>query len=194
MEITEHDKAVAALTIWGEARGAGYDGMAAVAWVIMHRAANPRWWGGPSLQSVCQKRIGRYGQFSCWNLDDPQARKLTLMMPDAKAHAALAWKVLDDVLAGRVPDPTGGSTHYCTPVAARTAQWARARKPHVKRPEHWFYRPQDLGETPITPWRAPALAPTPEGAQEVIDTPTSFPSLLGALWLIVVHMFKRKAP
>ena len=50
-----------ARTLWGEARNQGQCGMAAVAHVVLNRAAHPRWWGHDII-SVCRAPE----QFSCW--------------------------------------------------------------------------------------------------------------------------------
>ena len=66
-----------ARTVWGEARGEGEAGMAAVAAVIRNRidvsaAHGGKYWWGRDWISVCQAR----SQFSCWNPGDPNRAKL----------------------------------------------------------------------------------------------------------------------
>ncbi|MDY6408142.1 MAG: cell wall hydrolase [Pseudomonadota bacterium] len=62
---------ILAKTLYGEARGEGISGLEAVANVILNRVKHPCWWG-KSIQEVCLKPM----QFSCWNTDDPNRKKL----------------------------------------------------------------------------------------------------------------------
>lgn len=97
---------VAALTIWKEARGEPFRDKLGIAYVILNRAAHPRWWGGSVLE-VCMKP----SQFSCWNDNDPNY----LLKPDdrdASWHdARYAWEL---ARTGGLPDPTHGADHYHT--------------------------------------------------------------------------------
>jgi len=101
---TETDLDVLDRTVWGEARGEGFDGMRAVAHVVRNRADDPRW--PDSLAAVCRQR----GQFSCWNSHDPnRPRLLRVGYGDpsfllARAATATALGVSDD--------PTFGANHY----------------------------------------------------------------------------------
>jgi len=116
----ERDRLVAALTLYGEARGEPSLGQVAVVWTIANRAAarqagRPRWWGGPGLASVCLKA----SQYSCWNAGDPNATRLLAFLtvnPDPSdplvAEIAGCRAIVDQVLAGEWPDPTRAATHY----------------------------------------------------------------------------------
>jgi spore germination cell wall hydrolase CwlJ-like protein len=197
MTITEHDRRIAALTIWAEARSEGETGMAAVAWVILHRAANPRWWGRNGVADVCLFRKGAWGQFSCWNPDDPQRRRMMgwlggdvggpLSIEGAMATQA-ARAVFEAVEAGRIPDPTDGATHYLTHAAARTAAWAVGKAAHRIIGGHRFFRPQDIGEAPIRPWR-PTHSPIDAPA---IVTPPAPGGFWAALAKALAALFRRK--
>lgn len=59
-------------TLWGEARHQDIKGMQAIANVIGNRVNNPGWWVCGSI-SVCSMK----NQFSCWNKNDQNLRKLT---------------------------------------------------------------------------------------------------------------------
>ena len=124
---------VMALTVWGEARGEGEDGQAAVACVIRNRAScQPRsWWGG-DIRSVCLKPW----QFSVWNEQDPNRDKMLGLRPDDPALCRIR-EICRRVLAGEIGDPTGGCTHYCTQVS-RPA-WTSGRDPKVTLGRHGFY-------------------------------------------------------
>ncbi len=58
---------IAALIIYGEARGEPYEGKVMVAKTIIHRWLNGLWRLDHTLAATCL----RYRQFSCWNLGDP---------------------------------------------------------------------------------------------------------------------------
>jgi len=120
-----------ARTIWGEARGEGQDGMAAVANVVMNRVRRPRYWGR-SVSEVCLKPY----QFSCWNQDDPNLRKLQkltstdLIQPLALARAAIALEL---------PDITNGATHYYARSMPRPPRWAENHRPCAVIGNHIFF-------------------------------------------------------
>ena len=135
---TANDRDIFARTLWGEVRGESHAGKIAVAWVIRNRMeidlgndGKPDWWG-EGIAGVCKKQ----GQFSCWNKGDvnlPKLRAVTIADPAFRECMA----VVDEVLAGRVPDPTKGSTHYHT-TAVRPS-WIKGVKPVVKIGAHLFY-------------------------------------------------------
>lgn len=108
-----------AKTIWAEARGEGYQGMTAVAWIIRNRAADPKknWWG-ESVSEVCLKPW----QFSCWNANDPNRDALeAVSLADPyyiRAHGVAAL-----VLTGDLPDPTDGATHYMRRDIVSKVKW-----------------------------------------------------------------------
>ena len=97
---------VLARTLWGEARGEGVDGMMAVACVIANRVRRPSWWGAGWI-GVCQKPW----QFSCWNRNDPNREKLLTVGPD-DAQFSQALTIAAQAVDNRLPDITGGATHY----------------------------------------------------------------------------------
>lgn len=130
----DNDLDVAALTVWGEARGEGEDGQRAVAWVIRNRAAQPAWWGR-DVAGVCQ----RPSQFSCWNPGDPNSSKIMALPPtDPKFLAIRA--LVEEVFESDGADPTSGATHY--KVIGTKASWDEATvgKPAVEIGHHVFYR------------------------------------------------------
>lgn len=126
-----------ARTLWGEARGEGSAGMLAVAAVILNRlhVAQTRggfWWGS-SLIQICQKPY----QFSCWNKDDPNYRKL-LAVDERDLHFATALRIARRAVNGVLDDPTGGATHYH--AAGITPYWAKGQTPVAVIGRHIFYR------------------------------------------------------
>ncbi len=122
-----------ARTIWGEARGEGSMGMQAVAAVVHNRLAvskqKGKFWWGNSIIEICQKPY----QFSCWNRDDPNYRKVLNVDKRDRIFA----KALD--IAGTcMADPTDGATHYH--AAGVFPYWSRHQKPTATIGHHIFYR------------------------------------------------------
>jgi len=130
-----------ARTIWAEARGEGVAGMEAVAAVIINRVkadlgndGKPDWWG-EGVAGVCRKPW----QFSCWNAHDPNRDKL-LTVTDRDPWFRHALEIARRAIAGELPDPTGGATHYLVDRLADVTEWAKGRAPVAKIGGHWFYR------------------------------------------------------
>lgn len=90
-------------TILGEAGGEGSEGMNAVLQVILNRAESGRWPNDPAIVALDHNKKGTYA-FSYWNSpkgiqkDSPEYKK--------------ALAIVRAGLAGKLPDPTGGATHY----------------------------------------------------------------------------------
>lgn len=103
---------ILALTLQGEAGQRPVRGMEAVAAVVMTRvrlAAAP---GGPrhlgqGVAGVCRAPF----QFPCWNPNSAGHATLTAGVLDAPEGAA-ALRIARRALAGTLPDPTRGATHY----------------------------------------------------------------------------------
>jgi N-acetylmuramoyl-L-alanine amidase len=126
-----------ARTIWGEARGEGLAGMEAVAFVVLNRVAVARklggyWWGNTILQ-VCHKPF----QFSCWNKDDPNYRKILEIGPE-EIHFVTARRVARRAMLGFLKDPTGGATHYH--ARSILPNWAEGQTPTRVIGRHVFYK------------------------------------------------------
>lgn len=130
--ISPFNDGVAARTIYGEARGEPEEGKLCVGWVIRNRMAKGRW--GTTPASVCLAPV----QFSCWNLKDPNRRKLLEMDEDDDVfiQCMTAWKATA-VLA----DETKGSMWYR--VIGYPANWAVGKHPVLSRGHHEFYNDID---------------------------------------------------
>lgn len=105
-------------TVYGEARGEGIPGWAAVAHVILNRARTPAWWGF-EVWDVCHHPA----QFSCWNPSDPNFLKL-VSVPYRGADLSFISITVGKVCDGLIVDPTGGATHY--KVTGTPASWDKA--------------------------------------------------------------------
>ena len=99
---------VVAMTILGEARGEGKAGMYAVACVIAQRSIE---WkrNGKSItpRQVCLQEW----QFSCWNKNDPNRKKLPTLLKTHQ-HAAYA-KMLATNINNLQRSYVGNADHYC---------------------------------------------------------------------------------
>lgn len=118
-------------TIWGEARGEGPAGMAAVAHVLLNRVADGRW--GPTLFDVCLAPW----QFSCWNRGDPN-RKLMLLLEDSDALLSQCLNAMAE--APSQPDPTGGATHYYADTMVSVPNWTVGATQTAHIGHHIFFK------------------------------------------------------
>lgn len=129
---------LAARVLHAEAAGQGAEGLAAAAHVMNTRA---RLTGG-SLGDVVTAR----GQFEPWGNATTRARLLA-MRPEDYAEAR---SVMDGVVAGRIPDPTDGATHFFAPdLQARLGRQRPSWAPEgrgLRIGGHEFHsRPGDFG-------------------------------------------------
>lgn len=95
-------------TIIGEAANEGPEGWAAVASVLRNRAADPRWPDQVGTVALQPK------QFSAWN-EGAGGNSLVHKYKPGDATYDRVGQVVDQVMAGQMPDPTGGATHYYSP-------------------------------------------------------------------------------
>jgi len=138
MIVTEKDRDVLARTLWGEARGESLAGQIAVAWTIRNRVNDGKdksWWG-EGYAGVCQKPY----QFSCWNKNDPNYSCLSGAKPIPFREFAQAKIAADQVINGKVPDPTGGATHYYATTMPKPPTWTRGAKQTLKLGHHAFFK------------------------------------------------------
>lgn len=125
-----------ALTMWGEARGAGAEGMRAVGHVIDNR----RRAGMHGRYATDQ--VGEAFQFNCWNPGDPNLAKMLnveALPPGSREHELwmLAKRLADDILAGRSVDTTEGALFYHTTAVA--PRWSRGVPPVRQIGSHLFF-------------------------------------------------------
>ncbi len=136
------DRDVLLLTLYGEARGEGLAGKAAVAAVIRNRLTSGKW--GRSYEAVCLAP----SQFSCWWPSGGKANASTLQalkgqaergaLPDDPVLKACGW-IADGCLAGAMPDETGGATHYFV-TRSKVPAWAQGELPTRVVGSHSFFR------------------------------------------------------
>jgi N-acetylmuramoyl-L-alanine amidase len=138
MTVSERDRDILARTLWGEARGESLAGQIAVAWTICNRVNDGKaksWWG-EGYVGVCQKPY----QFSCWNSNDPNFAYLSGAKRIPFRGLAQARIAADQVIDGKVPDPTGGATHYYAISMKTPPAWAAKAKLTLQLGGHAFFK------------------------------------------------------
>lgn len=122
-----------ARTVYGEARGETFEGKVAVAHVILTRFRSGKWFAGDTIAATCLKPH----QFACWNSGDANRSQLMDATLTDKAFAECLYAALGALL-GRIPDPTGGATHYHT--SAVHPDWAKGHTSVATIGRHLYYR------------------------------------------------------
>ncbi len=120
-----------ARTLWGEARGEGRTGMAAVACVVLNRVARGGWWGD-TIVSVC--RMPK--QFSCWNAGTRSLQAVQAVTPADPAFGT-AIEVARQAVDGRLADFTHGALHYHTVDVQ--PRWSLGVRPCFRLGRHVFF-------------------------------------------------------
>jgi len=156
-------------TVLGEAANQPPEGQAAVAAVVRNRMQAGRY-GGTDVPSVVQAK----GQFEPWGNPEARAGMLAYSPQDPKYQQV--GQIVDQVISGQMPDPTGGATHFFAPRAQaalgrQPPAWAQGQGQQIG--GHTFYAPEgrvqvaQAGGGPIPMGGAPQPgAPVPmAGAQ-----------------------------
>jgi conjugal transfer mating pair stabilization protein TraG len=131
-------------TIAFEAGGENELGKAAVAHVVLNRVRSGKW--GSSVEDV----VTSPWQFEPWMTRRKELEELHPFDPRFQKAARIA----DAVLAGDMPDPTAGATHFLNPVVVRQRRggslplWARRKGQPIGR--HVFYAPDNQDEVPAS--------------------------------------------
>jgi spore germination cell wall hydrolase CwlJ-like protein len=129
-------------TLVFEASGETEMGKVAVAHVILNRKKSGRW--GQEIEDV----VTAPWQFEPWMTRKSEIERLSRNDPRYTKAAGIA----DAVLAGLVPDPTAGATHFLNPVIVRNRRggslpsWAENDGQPIGR--HVFYCPECDGTKP----------------------------------------------
>jgi len=129
-------------TLVFEASGETEIGKAAVAHVILNRKRMGRW--GHKIKDV----VTSPWQFEPWMTRRSEIETLSRSDP----RYVEAGELADDVLAGHIPDPTAGATHFLNPVIVRKRRggslpsWADSDGQPIGR--HVFYCPECDGTKP----------------------------------------------
>jgi spore germination cell wall hydrolase CwlJ-like protein len=128
---------VLALTLWGEAGERPVRAMEAVASVVMARVRLAAQAEGPAhfgqgVIGVCRAPF----QFACWHPGHPRHAALMELPRDAELGACN--RVAARAIAGALPDPTEGATHYHD--ATVLPRWALGRMATAELGGLVFYR------------------------------------------------------
>ena len=143
-------------TIAFEASGEPEEGKSAVAHVILNRKMSGRW--GDNIKDV----VTRPWQFEPWMTRRSEMRRLSADDPRYQSAARIA----DAVLAGEMPDPTAGATHFLNPTIVRNRRagslpaWAQGDGQPIGR--HTFYAPESGNDAPrqaaLLEWQADSIS------------------------------------
>jgi spore germination cell wall hydrolase CwlJ-like protein len=133
------DKKLMALCLYGEARGEPLSGKIGVASVIMNRVKKNGWFG-----STIKKVILKPKQFSCFNEQDPNRRRLIMIAQNwdyffqkdktLRECYSIAERVIEGIT---FQDNVFGATHYKTVKCI--ASWADKMKLVAIIGNHEFY-------------------------------------------------------
>jgi N-acetylmuramoyl-L-alanine amidase len=93
-----------------------------------------RSWWGEDYAGVFQAKY----QFSCWNKNDPNFAYLSGAKPIPFRELAQARIAADQVIDGKVPDSTGGATHYYATTMPKPPIWVKGAKETLKLGRHVF--------------------------------------------------------
>ena len=127
------EQRVVAQTILGEARGEGKAGMYAVACVIAQRSIE---WKRNGKSITPKQACLQAQQFSCWNENDPNRKKLPTLLKTHQ-HAAYA-KALAINLARLQRSYVKNADHYCH--INTDNYWTRKSKPIAIIGKHKFFK------------------------------------------------------
>jgi len=170
-------------TILGEAGAESPEGVAAVIWTMLNRAKSDRF--PNNLADVAtQGRGGRFAQFSTWNTPSDGGNRIPDTARPSDPGYRRASAILNQVLSGEVPDPTGGAIHYYSPAGmpgGREPSWWGSERERqggdvTRIGTHRFISPDgtsstDGGIMSTIQSRAgmlrDAFSPTPEGEEPV---------------------------
>lgn len=126
------DKTALALTMIGEARSEGQDGMLAVGNTVLNRVAKKIWYG-LTPKEVCLKPF----QYSCWNEKDPNKDFLLNLDAEDKLFEE-GYFLASGLLSNMFVDNTNGSTHYYR-LGTSIPKWAQGKTPIVVIKNHAFF-------------------------------------------------------
>lgn len=125
------DRIILTKTLLGEARGEGREGMIAVAAVIKQRMINRKM----TLREVCLQPK----QFSCWNSDDPNLKKLNELLETEQGQQA--WIIANE-FDTICPSIVSKANHYMTVDLWKmnTVKWAEGKSPVKRIGNHVFFK------------------------------------------------------
>lgn len=142
MNANQNDIETLARTLYGEARSENRQGKIAVACIVLNRIKRKKMCGWRDINGYKVATIAatclKPWQFSCWNKNDPNRKKIINVTLDDKKFAEcyeIAQAACDDLLE----DITKGATHYYNPKACAQPSWAKGKAPCVVIGHHLFF-------------------------------------------------------
>ena len=126
-----------ALTMWGEARSHGEEGLRAVGHVIHNR-----WQAKAASGAYVTDTVSQAYQFSCWSPGDPNRdAMLNVDRLPQDSHDYRQWlaakRIAQEILSGQSEDPTGGALFYHT--TGVSPKWSRGVPPVRQIGNHLFF-------------------------------------------------------
>jgi spore germination cell wall hydrolase CwlJ-like protein len=131
--IPNSDLTALALTMIGEARGEGIEGMKDVGHTVMNRVEHPSW-RGDTILVVCLHPW----QYSCWNDNDPNKAYLDGLEETDELYQQAAG-IAEDLIQGTLSDPTDGATYYYR-IGSTEPAWAIGKTPCYSSGNHVFFK------------------------------------------------------
>jgi spore germination cell wall hydrolase CwlJ-like protein len=125
--LNDAEKDLITRTIWGEARDQSFNGMVAIAEVVLTRMR--------AFSCSAEKVIKAKKQFSCWNPKDPNRQKMLRLNKQSKGYK-LAWRAMEAALAGSNSKALGASHYHTKQVKPK---WAAGQKTVAVIGSHHFY-------------------------------------------------------
>jgi len=122
------DEIMLASLIAGEAADQPIEGQIAVAWSVRNRVHKPRWWGETWIEVMSYN----------WQYEAVWRNRMQLWKLWERVTEKELW-VARGVIAGWLPDPTGGATHYYAPALVKEPKWAKKLPLTVVIEDHRFY-------------------------------------------------------
>lgn len=144
--IAPGDREALIRTALAEAGNQGPDGLAGVIYTVLNRTKHPGW--GGTVDSV----INQKNQFEPVMKAGGDWRNLP---PGSDAQRAAVGQIIDEIAAGKRPDPTGGATYFLNRKisAERGTDFGAGKDQFMSATigDHTFYRPGLFGEkaTPV---------------------------------------------
>ena len=144
-KIDEQEHKCLATMIYGEARGESVQGMVAVAYTAVNRAVKKR---------ICRVVLAPK-QYSIFNNNPALRAAATNLQVEPMQKNVIdngswkrALKVAEDVMKGKVKDPTNGSTYYLAPIVMgkkhyHYPQWSKEYQLTVIIDRHRFYKQKE---------------------------------------------------
>lgn len=191
MTIPAEERDLLIRTVIGESRGEPLEGQAAVAHVILNRALQGKF-GGSTIRDV----VMAPKQFEPWST---RKDELMAISPDSKVYQETG-ALVDSILAGKVPDVTGGATHFANEEIVRqrrggsVPKWMEKMAPSAQRiGRHTFYGGQGWSGG-IDPSGLPPGAAAVPASVRVADAGTTTTDAADPISSGYISQFMRHGP